>query len=201
MTLKPEGRIFMDTMVLAEMGNPIAKLNRLIKGGYTLVIPNTAVDVACFQRNPEWLRDQLQNGSIVIQMWMTPDEMVKKAFFWSSCQLSTQPADCFEDAIENLPNWDGIMMVKELMLRYGLSKEQWEPGQWAAPEPMNDEQKEILGVPDGATRTDILAACKFTGHMEIFDSYNAGYNRGLATQHHCGYLLNIDGELTDLQKK
>lgn len=200
MTLKPEGRVFLDTMALAEMVNPIAKLNRLIKDGYTLVIPNTAVDVECFQRNAEWLRDQLKEGNIVIQMWMSPDEMVKKPFTWSSCQLTTQPAECFETAIESLPNWEGIMMVKELMEQYGLSKEEWEPGQWAAPEPLAKEQQEILGAPDCATRTDILAACQFTGHMEIFDEYNAGYNRGLATQHHCGYLLNIDGSLKDLQK-
>ena len=48
MTLKPEGRVFLDTMALAEMVNPIAKLNRLIKDGYTLVIPNTA-DVGIFK--------------------------------------------------------------------------------------------------------------------------------------------------------
>lgn len=200
MTLKPEGRIFLDTMVLAEMVNPIARLNRLIKGGYTLVIPNTVVDVQCFQNNLEWLCDQLRDRKIVIQMWMTPDEMTKKSFMWSSCQLTTKPAECFEDAIENLPNWEGILQVKELMLRYGLSKEEWNPGQWDAPKPLTDEQKEILGVPDSATRTDILAACKFTGHMEIFDEYNAGYNCGLATQHHCGYLMTIDGGLTDLLK-
>lgn len=200
MTLKPEGRVFMDTMVLAEMVNPIAKLNRLIKTGYTMVIPNTAVDVKCFQQNPEWLKDQLRDGNIVIQMWMSPDEMTRKKFMWSSCQRTTPPADCFETAIESLPNWDGILTVKELMEQYGLSKERWEPGQWAAPEPLTEEQQKILGLYGNATRTDILAACKDIGRPDLFDEYNAGYNRGLAMQHHCGYLLNIDGSLKDLQK-
>lgn len=191
-------RVFLDTVTLANIADAKDAMDRLIQQGYTLVIPNTAVDVKAFQDNTEWLHKQLETGTIVIQLWMTPDEMVSKAFTWSSCGETTQPSACLEDAIENLPNWEGILQVAALMERYGLSKEEWNPGQWSKPEPLGKEQQETLGVPDGATRTEILAACKFTGHMEMFDEYNAGYNRGLATQHHCTLIMNTDGNVTAL---
>lgn len=193
-----DNRVFLDTMILAEMESPLDKLTRLTGKGYILVIPNTVVDVRCFQEKPNWLRMQLKRGTLLIQKFMEADDMVRKAFMWSSCGETTQPAECFEDAIENLPNWEGIMQVKELMDKYALSKEEWKPGQWAAPEPLSEEHKAILGVPDGATRTDILARCRATGHMDIFEQYNVGYNRGLATQHHCKYLLTITGDVTEL---
>lgn len=191
-------RVFLDTVTLANTEDVIGHLNRLSTEGYTLVIPNTVLDVKVFQENPDWLKKHLADESIVIQMWLTPDQMTAKAFYWSSCGMTTEPAACFEDAIENLPNWEGIMELCELMNQYGLSREQWNPGAWAPPEPLNPEYQELLGVPDGATRTDVLAACKLTGHMEVFDEYNLGYNRGLATQHHCGLIMGTDGNVKAL---
>lgn len=191
-------RTFLDTVTLSVMDTPINAMQKLIDQGHQLVVPNTVVDVKAFQEHAEWLQEKLEEGSVVIQMWMDADSMTAKNFFWSSCQEETPAAGFFEEAIQNLPNRDGILKVKALMDKFGLERQQWNPGTWSAPEPLSKEHQEVLEVPTDATRSDVLAACKVKARMDIFDAYNVGYNRGLAQQHHCTHMLVSDGTAKEL---
>lgn len=186
-------RIWLDTVTLAEMEEPIDVLQRLIQNQNMLVIANTILDVKAFQESIDWVEEMLKNGHMSIEIWSTPDEMVAKPFFWSSAGIETSAANSLEEAISNLPNKVKIMALKELLDEYGIQKADWPKGQWAPPEPISEEIKEVLGLNELTTRTEILHACKKAHRMDLFDSYNVGYNRGLASQHTCGGILNSNG--------
>lgn len=194
-------RVWLDTATIANMAsarNVLDVIDAAVKEGYTFVIANTVLDVKAFQEAPEWLEDHLVAESIIIEIWATPDQMTAKPFFWSSCQQETQAADSFEEAIENLPNCYGIMELRELMDVYGEPRGKWNAGEWAPPEPLSAEDQETLGLSEGCTRTDVLNACKDQKRWDVFDRYNAGYNRGLAHQHNCKLFLNTDGSIAEI---
>ena len=197
---KTAKRVFLDTVTLALLAEPIAVLKNLINDGHQLVIPNTVLDVKCFQENPQWVMGVLESKDLVIQIFMAPAQMVSKPFFWSSCGQETQAADSFEEAIKDLPNKNDILAVKELMDKYGIPKGEWEMGQWAPAEPLWEEARVTLGLDeaDSKNRTAVLEACRKADRMDIFDVYNVGYNKGLACQHMCQFILNSDGTLAEI---
>ena len=161
---------------------------------HQIAVANTAVDIEIFQQNLEWFEEQLENGTIVVEMWNTLDEMTAKPFYWSSCGIETAASDSFEKAVMDLPNGADILDLADLIEYYGIPKGQWKQGPWSPPAPLNNEHAAILGVnPQTATRTDILAAAKAKNRMDIYDEYNIGYNRGLTKQHLCDGIILSNG--------
>ena len=191
-------RIWLDTVVLASLTDAKGTLNKLIEDGHTLVIANTAIDVACFQENADWFEDQLKKGSIVIQIWLTPDQMVAKNFFWSSVQKETPAAESFAEAVVDLQNKDALLQIANLVNKYGIPKGDWPAGKWSAPEPLSKEVADGLVISEAATRTEVLLAAQKCDRMDLFDKYNVGYVRGLAIQHLCDVILKCDGTLAEV---
>ena len=191
-------RTWLDTTTLAQMENAKEVLEKLIAEGNTLVIANTAVDVKLFQEDPDWLEDCLIRNQIVIEIWATPDEMVSKPFFWSSCNQESPVANSLKDAVKDLPNADAIMQIAELVMDYGIAKGDWPAGQWAPAEPITPATAKVLGLSENATRTEVLSAARAKNRMDLFDSYNVGYNKGIAMQHLCHNILNSDGSTTEI---
>ena len=195
-------RIWLDTVTLQQMQNPIETLQEILRSNEyrdcKFVIANTILDVKAFQENLMFVQQSLLTGVLSIEIWSMPDQMTEKPFFWSSAGVETPAAKSFEEAIKNLPNKEGIMRLKDLMEMYGIRKEDWPKGQWAPPAPLGEEAQKVLGLTEAATRTEVLKACKKANRMDLFDSYNVGYNRGLARQHTCDAILNTDGSVTKI---
>ena len=188
-------RIWLDSLT-ANNGLTIEAIDDLILKGYVVVTSNTAVDINIFQMNQAWLESHLEYSNIIIEMWQTPDEMVHKNFFWSSCSKMTSPAVTLEDAIEDLPNAADILDVADLVDIYGIPKGEWTTGPWTPPAPLSHEAASKLGLnAETATRTDVLEAAKKADMMDVFDAYNVIYNIGLATQHCCEGIIKTDGSL------
>lgn len=194
--MKKEQRIWLDTVVLTFVSKET--LEALINTGHTLVIANTAIDVAVFQENINWFEKQLATNHVVIEIWNTPDEMTTKTFYWSSCSQLTSPAESLEEAVKNLPNAENILSVAKLVNTYGIPKGSWPMGQWAAPLPLSADIAQQLHLNEGATRTDVLAAAQKLSRMDLFDKFNMGYVAGLAKQHTCTAILNSDGTITEI---
>lgn len=198
MPINTKKRAWLDSLA-ANSGLTQEMLERLIRYGYIIVTANAAIDIGIFQKNQGWFENCLRSGKIVIENWLTPDEMVRKPFFWSSCSQSTSPAVTLEDAVKDLPNAADILDVTELVKTYGIPKDQWPKGPWSPPAPLSAEVASKLGLdPATATRTDVLAAAKASHMMNAFDDYNVGYNRGLATQHRCNFIINSNGSVTEI---
>ena len=189
-------RIWLDTVVLAALDDAKEVLERLIAEGKQLVIANTALDVRVFQENIDWFEDQLAEGKINIEIWNTPDEMVSKEFFWSSCNMTSKPSTDLYEAVENFPNKEAILDLADLLLVYGMPKGDWVMGPWAPPAPLSSEIAEALGISASSTRTEVLDAAMSKNRFDLFNIYNAGYCNGLALQHNCDEILNVDGSLT-----
>ena len=191
-------RIWLDTVVAAQLENAKEAMDKLINEGYTLIVANTAVDIAVFQENPDWFEDHLANDEIIIEIWNTPVEMVSKPFFWSSCQMESPAAATLEEALQELPNRDSIMQIVDLVMEYGIAKGDWPAGQWAPPEPITPAVAKVLGLTEAATRTEVLNAANAIGRRDLFDAYNVGYTKGVAMQHLCTEILNCDGSTTEI---
>lgn len=189
-------RLYLDTMVAAELGSSlVAVCDEHIANGCTVVIPNTVLDVRAFQENLEWFEGKLKDRKIVIQIFMTPDQMTQKRFLWSSSGMETPASSSFEEAITDLPNKDKILEIKKLMDKYGYPRGEWPNGQgeWAKPEPLSAEAQEILNLPADATRTEVLAICRQKNRMDLFNSFNQGYCKGLYKQHQCTGMITVEG--------
>lgn len=191
-------RVWLDTVVAAQLENAMETMDKLINEGYTLIVANTAVDITVFQENPEWFEDHLLNDNIIIEIWDTPDQMVKKPFFWSSCQLTSEPAATLEEALKDLPNGNAIIAIANLVNKYGIAKGDWPAGQWAPPEPITPAVAKVLGLTEAATRTEVLNAAKAIDRLDLFSAYNVGYTKGIAMQHLCTEILNCDGSTTEI---
>ena len=201
-------KIFIDTTIMK--GVSIDMLNHLISVGFKLCFTNTVVDIGIIRDNPDWFESQLKAGTVFIECWssepgLSPaaalDEMTAKAFYWSSFDITTAPAMCFEAVYAKLPKADreSLDRIARLVIDYGLPKGSWPMGQWTKPTPISAEDAEALGVdPNTATRTEILSAATKTGAWEAYSRYNAGYCSGLARQHCCQGILNANGTITVL---
>lgn len=195
-------RIYVDTTIM-----PFVKkqtLDDIIAAGNVLVFSNAAADVRVLQIWSKWTERMLKNGSIVIEMWNTLDEMVGKDFYWSSFGVTTPMCKSIDEAIGILPDTykktdnmhSKMRKLVKLIGSYGIPKGQWPMGKWAPPAPITAEDAEALGInPETATRTDILAAARKTGNLEAYSRYNVGYSTGLARQHMCTGILNADGSI------
>lgn len=190
-------KIWLDTTVLDFVSKE--QLQQLVKSGNTLAIANTVVDVKVFQDNPEWVEYLLSKGKLVIEMWLTLDQMVAKPFYWSSRGIETSAAPSFLDAIASLPEPDGILDMAVLVDKYSIPKGSWKMGPYSAPAPLPLEDAEHLGISVHSTRTEILKAAKERDKMYLYDAFNRGYCRGLAIQHCCNAILNTDGTVTEIK--
>lgn len=191
-------RIWLDTVVLSALDNAKEVLERLMTDGYQLVIANTALDVRLFQENLDWFEEHLQEGSINIEIWNTPDEMVAKPFFWSSCNITSEPSHDLYEAVEDFPNVEAILDIADMISVYGIPKGDWVMGPWAPPAPLSAEIAEQLGISESSTRTEVFNAAMNKNRFDLFNIYNTGYCNGLALQHNCDAILNVDGSLTEV---
>lgn len=191
-------RVWLDTVVLAALDDAKEVLNRLIAEDHQLVIANTALDVRVFQENLDWFEDMLQEGYIDIEIWNTPDEMVAKPFFWSSCNMTSEPSKDLYSAVEGFPNAEAILDIADLVQDYGWEKGTWPMGPWAPPAPLSPEIAEQLGISESSTRTEVMDAAMSKNRFDLFNIYNAGYCNGLALQHNCDVILNVDGSLKEV---
>lgn len=192
-------RLWLDTTTAAlmhiEHPNNADKdiLQGLIDAGNTIVIANTAVDVAVFQNNIDWLREKLKEKSIIIEIWHTVQEMISKPFYWSSRFKETPASDDFKEAIKALEDYDKIIAVAELLDKFGLNKGEWKCGEYVNPTPISKENADKLGVDVNATRTDILIAARSKGLFDVYDDFNVQYCSNLAHQHYCEGIITSKG--------
>lgn len=176
----------------------VKQIGHLVAQGYTIVMANTIVDSTLWQRHPETLEDYLQNGCVIVEDWNL-DTMCSKQFFWSSCSMTTEPSETLDEAIAGLPNATAISKVSYLVRIYGIPRGRWSEGPWSPPEPINLTTVKTLGLSStAADRTEVLLAAQKASRMDLFDEYNRGYCRGLATQHHCQGIINSNGTITFL---
>lgn len=192
-------RLWLDTTTAAIMANKNpedkgkALLQKLIDDGHTIVIANTAIDVAAFQKDPDWLEKQLENKTIIVEIWHTPDQMTSKPFYWSSRGEETNAADNFEAAIETLADNESILDVKELVEIYGIPKGEWPCGEYNAPAPLSEEVAAKMGIPVDSTRTTVLRVALEKDMSEEYDEYNSAYCANLAKQHFADAVITTDG--------
>lgn len=201
-------KIFIDTTSAITL--TIDRLDNLVAAGCKLCFTNTVVDIATIRKNPDWFEQQLKSGTAFVECWsseagLSPaaalDEMTSKAFYWSSFDITTAPAMCFEAVYAKLPKKDreAVDRIARLVIDYGLPKGSWPMGQWTKPTPISAEDAKALGVdPDTATRTEILAAARKTMQMDVYSRYNVGYCTGIARQHCCQGILNSNGTISVL---
>lgn len=189
-------RIWLDTTVLAVL--PKETLEELAREGYTLVIANTAIDVKHFQEDPTWVESMLNKKQLIIEMWLTLDQMTAKPFYWSSFGVETPASASFEEAVSYLPDAEKVLALADIIDHYGIPRGKWTQGAYTAPTPLSIEDSGTLGVDTMATRTEILKAAQQINKMHIYDRYNVGYCRGLATQHRCDYMLCTDASLAKI---
>lgn len=196
--MSDNNRIFLDSLT-ANSGLTMENIVALISSGYDIVTANTFADMRPVQENLELAESLLVNGYIIIEIWDTPNNMVREKFFWSSCNHQTEAAETLEEAVKDLPNCGEIVAAAYLVEEYGIPKGKWPQGQWVPPAPLSEETAKQLGLdPTTATRTDVLIAAKAANLMNVFDAYNVEYCRGLSIQHHCVGIINSDGTVTFL---
>ena len=192
-------RVWLDSLTANSLC--VKQLAHIITNNWQIVTSTNAVDNLVFQRHLDWLEMNLTLGTVAIELWDLPNEMVQKPFFWSSCSKLTNPAETLEEAVKDLPNAGSIVAVAFLAEQYGLTKSTWTMGPWEEPAQLSQKTADLLGLdPATATRSDVLVACKESGSMCLFDEYNRGYCRGLAKQHGCQAIINSDGSLTLLEE-
>lgn len=190
-------RIWLDSMVLNQLTDPLEVLQNLIENKHKLVIANTAIDVLCFQKDPEWLEDQLEDGTVSIEIWHTPDEMVSKPFFWSSFFAETQAAESLEEAIAGLDNEEAILDLANIIYEYGIPEGQWYAEE-ISPAELSDEMAAGLAIDEASTRSKVLEAAIIADRMELFEQYTVHYIKCLANQHICDAIINCDGSITKI---
>ena len=187
-------RILLDNIVSNNLC--IKQIGQLVAQGYTIIMTNTAVDSKLWQKHLSVLEDYLQNGCVIIEDWNL-STMCSKQFFWSSCSITTEPGETLLEAIIGLPNAEAIMQLARLLSVYSIPKGLWTQGAWTPPEPITIQAAKQLGLPSTTvTRTDVLTAALASKRMDLFDEYNRGYCRGLATQHNCMGIINSNGTVT-----
>lgn len=188
-------RIWLDTMIVKDIVDPKDTLTRLTNGGHIIVTSNTALDVNIFQENLMWFEEQLCRGKIFIEIWNTPDEMVTKPFYWSSLMTETPTSTSLRDAVSSFKTSAAeIIEIAKLIELYGIKKGDWKMGPWAPPEKLTKVAATELGISeDTSNRSEILKVAKRTDKMDVFNTYNCSYNRGLASQHCCDAILEVDG--------
>lgn len=190
-------RIWLDTTVLEFISKE--QLQALVEQGNTLVISNTAVDVKVFQDNPAWVEKLLIKGQLIIECWVSLDEMTAKPFFWSSRGIETPASSSFLDAVLKLPEHNSIVDIAALVDTYGIPRGSWKMGPYRSPAPIPLEDANHLGIEVTTNRTLVLRAAKARNKMHIYDSFNRCYCSGLASQHCCSHMLNTDGSVTKVE--
>lgn len=205
MSAKITDRIWLDTIVLenTDKAKALELISSLPKDGKCqFVIANTIVDVRVFLNNLSWVEEAIKRKHILIEVWLTPDEMTSKDFFWSVFQTTTPASGSFAEAIKHLhlpPSYeDRLLTLKGFVEEYGIPKGEWEQGTYSAPKELSPEAAAILGIAPTKNRTKVLLACKRQNRMDIFDDFNVGYNEGLAHQHLCNKMLLIDGSIREI---
>lgn len=192
-------RIWLDSLVANTMQEPKDTLTRLMKEGHTIVVANTVADMRVFQMHIMWFEEMVCSKKIIIEVWNTPDEMVAKPFYWSSLMTETPASTSLRDAVSAFQKAPEIIEIANIIDLYGIKKGNWKMGPWAPPENLTEAAATELGIPkDTDNRTVILQTAKKVDKMDVFDAFNFGYNRGLATQHCCDAILNTDGSYTKL---
>lgn len=191
-------RVWLDTTTLAVVDKPRQVVDSLVGNGHICVIANSVLDVEAFQRGLGWFEGHLRYKRVIIEMWLTGDQMVSKEFFWTSCDMTTPASSCLAEAVKPLPNGQNIIELNALMTKYGIPKGKWTAKPWKPPHPLSAELRSLLGLNSGATRTEVLSACKKKDLMGEYDKYNIAYNASLAYQHNCGMMLNCDGTISEI---
>lgn len=102
----------------------------------TLVTDSTFLDIKVFQSMQPWAEQLLNNGTLIIEIWETPDEMVRRPFFWTSFGIQTPECESIEEAIKYLVQNNGgtVRAMARMVRQYGLPKGTWVQG--PGPEPM-----------------------------------------------------------------
>lgn len=190
-------KIWLDTMVANEYGaRLIPHLEDFFEKGFTVVSAETAVDIRGFHGNHFWLKQHIVQDHIIIEAFYPDfDSLTAKAFTWSSMNgLTTQASSSFVNAIRGVPAETEIAQLRDVIDKYCIEKEKWIVGRppYQASGELSTEIQAFLNLPDGATRTDILAAAKKQNRMDLFDKFNLHYVEGLARQHGCQYVLTLN---------
>lgn len=190
-------KVWIDTLVANKLGEQlIPTLDKLLSEGYIGVMAEPAIDIGAFRENQGWLEDKLTEDQLVMEAFYDSfDEMMRKAFMWSSYGVTTEPAKTFEEATMTLPDSVELNTYRYLLEDYSIEREEWCDGRpaYQGPKKLSVEAQKILKLPEDATRTEVLKAAEAMGKMELFEQFNMGYVEGLARQHDCAYVLSLNG--------
>lgn len=186
-------RIWLDRLLCAD--HALSYLEQLIKFHCQLIIDGMAIDVKQFQSHATWLEENLKNNNIIIEVWNSPDEVIKEGFYWNSYSHTTGPAKTLEESVRELPNADRILEISRLIKEYGIPREVWNTN--SAPHPtLSQSVCSVLGLHTFNTSPEKFFGIA-TKHMRI-DLYSLGYAQRVAKFHHCDAVMEIGNSLTML---
>lgn len=190
-------KFWIDSMVANKLGSRLIPLMEgLFEQGYTAVAAEPVIDIGALQEDPDWFKRQVEAGKILLEAFYESfDDVTSKAFTWSSAGITTAAADTFGEAIEGLPNEEAIHCLSDIFDELCIEQVEWIEGrpEYKAPGKLSPEAQKILGLPEDATRTEVLAAAEAANRVDLFEAFNASYVDGLARQHDCAYVLGMDG--------
>ena len=179
-------RYYVDTLSASYVEDALTKMKQIVEKGDVLVTSETALDVKAFREDPNWFRECVEKGSIVIELWNDADTMVQKEFQWSSFDgFITEPVQDFRALLGKYFYHEWVLMaaIYWLMEDYGKPRGTCEMGKFEGNKPLTEEEAAELGVAVDATRTEILKVCLEKGID--FSIYTLRYIEAIKNQHRC----------------
>lgn len=159
-----------------------------------IVVDEGVFDMLVFQKDNEYLNSLLHRGELIPEFEDAPDKVFERLHYWNSTNMTSPPSATPEDAIEDLPNKDDILRVKDIVSKYVIPKEQWAKGRTTNKRnPVNDTMKEQLSLPSDATRSEVIVACLQKGKLGILATYISRHVARAAELHDCLYGFYANG--------
>lgn len=204
-------KLFVDSYVtrltISKKGSAAVKaeLQRLLDEGNTLVATEaSSIDNAIFRRNVDWVSKNLAHGNIIIEIFQGEPgdtasgirKMVNKPFEWSSYDgLVTNWEGDFESLAKTMPDYQRLLKLYKLVLKYAKPKGEWSMGPWKTPNYFSKETLAELGLKENeaGNRSKVFEAMKNAGYaIEEYKNYSREYLGGLVSQHNCDDIALID---------
>ena len=181
------------------------EFQRLLDEGNTLVATeSSSIDNAVFRKNIAWLKENLANGTLIIEVYQGDPgdtasgirKMVNKPFEWSSYDgVKTNWDGDFEDLAKTLPDWQKLLKLYKLVLKYAKPKGDWSMGPWKTPDYFSHGMLDELGLEEteAGNRSKVFEAMQHAEYpTEEYVAYTRAYLAGLVSQHNCDDIALIN---------
>lgn len=103
-----------------------------IADGNILVMDEECLKQECCLMHLEWFKEQVTKGKILLEFWLTPDELAEEHLEWHLCgeQYHTYKAESFEKAVAQLPREHQLIIMEwyRFVKDHFKPRETWEQG-------------------------------------------------------------------------